>query len=90
MKVLQVVKTNRGAAWAYNQAIELTKMGVDIVTIIPDYNLGYAKEYKNSGLRIIKGDWSLPLLRPWNIIKKIKEINQIISEEKPDLIHLHL
>ena len=43
MKVIQVVKTNRGATWAYNQAKYLHNMGVDIVTVLPDDVNGYAK-----------------------------------------------
>lgn len=89
MKVIQVVKTNRGATWAYNQAQYLHNMGVDIVTVLPDDVNGYAKIYKENGLRIIKGDWSLPITRPWHVTKKIKEINNVIENEKPDLIHLH-
>ena len=89
MKVIQVVKTNRGATWAYNQAKYLHNMGVDIVTVLPDDVNGYAKICKENGLRIIKGDWSLPITRPWHVTKKIKEINNVIENEKPDLIHLH-
>lgn len=89
MKVIQVVKTNRGATWAYNQAKYLHNMGVDIVTVLPDDVNGYAKIYKENGLGIIKGDWSLPITRPWHVTKKIKEINNVIENEKPDLIHLH-
>ena len=89
MKVIQVVKTNRGATWAYNQAKCLQNMGIDIVTVLPDDISGYAKLYKENGLRIIKGEWSLPISKPWSIMKKTKEIKSVIKKEKPDLIHLH-
>lgn len=89
MKVIQIVKTNRGATWAYNQAKCLQNMGVDIVTVLPDDVSGYAKLYKESGMRVIKGDWSLPISRPWKIFNRIKEIQEVIKNEKPDLLHLH-
>ena len=89
MKVIQVVKTNRGATWAYNQANNLHEMGIDIVTVLPDDISGYAELYKKSGMRVIVGDWSLPVRKPWQIFSRIKEIKQIIEKEKPDIIHLH-
>lgn len=89
MKVIQVIKTNRGATWAYNQAKCLQNKGIDIVTVLPDDESGYAKLYKENGLKIIKGEWSLPVTKPWRVKKKIKEINSVIKNEKPDLIHLH-
>ena len=53
MKVIQVVKTNRGATWAYNQERCLQNMGIDIVTVLPDDGGWYAKLYNENGLRII-------------------------------------
>lgn len=35
MKVLQIVKTNVGATWAFSQAKWLFDQGVDITTVIP-------------------------------------------------------
>ena len=89
MKVIQVVKTNRGATWAFNQAKCLHDLGVDIITILPDDTSGYAKLYKENGMRIIAGDWSLPISRPWNIFRRSKMIRKVLNEEKPNLLHLH-
>lgn len=89
MKILQVVKTNRGATWAFNQAKALKDNGVEIVTVLPDIESGYALKYKENGLKVIKGDWQLPVTKPWKIFKKKIEINNVIEKEKPDLIHLH-
>lgn len=61
-------------------------MGIDIVTLLPDDVSGYAKLYKENGLRIIKGEWSLPITKPWHVKKKIKEINSVIKNEKEDYI----
>ncbi|HIB1872564.1 TPA: glycosyltransferase family 4 protein [Enterococcus faecium] len=89
MKVIQVVKTNRGATWAYNQAKCLHSKGVDIVTVLPNDTSGHANLYKENGMRIITADWSLPISKPWRIIKRIKQIKKVVSDEKPDLLHLH-
>ena len=89
MKVLQVVKTNRGATWAYNQAKWLTDNGVEIITVLPDDEQGYAAKYKAAGMSVVKGDWSLPLARPWLFFRRAREIRAVVEQYKPDLIHLH-
>ena len=58
MKVLQIVKTNRGAAWAFNQAKHLKELGVEIVTVLPNVCDGNAAKYKENGMAVIAGDWS--------------------------------
>ena len=50
MRVLQVVKTNRGATWALNQAKYLKKFGVEVITVLPDSNMGNASKYKENGM----------------------------------------
>lgn len=89
MKILQVVKTNRGATWAFNQAKYLKKLGIEIITVLPSGNEGYATKYKELGMEVIEGDWSLPLTKPWNFFSKRKEINEIVKKVSPDIIHLH-
>ena len=66
MKILQVVKTNRGAVWAFNQAKHLKEMGVEIVTVLPNGSDGNAEKYKENGMVIIEGDWRLPITKPWS------------------------
>ncbi len=89
VKVLQVVKTNRGAAWAFNQATHLKKLGVETVTVLPNNRDGYATKYKENGFEIIEGNWSLPIAKPWKFFSLCKEIRQVVKQIKPDIIHLH-
>ena len=89
MKILQVVKTNRGAQWAFNQAIHAKKLGVQIVTVLPNSDDGYATKYKEHGMEVIAGDWSLPITRPWKFFARKKQIIKVINEIAPDVIHLH-
>lgn len=89
MKVLQVVKTNEGALWAFNQAQWLFDNGVDIITILPSKEGGIAEKYKTRGMCVIEGDFTLPVLRPWKLFARIKRINQKINEIQPDIIHCH-
>lgn len=69
MKILQVVKTNRGAQWAFNQAVYIKKLGVEVITVLPNADEGYAQKYKECGMKVIVGDWSLPITRPWKFLQ---------------------
>lgn len=89
MRILQVVKTNRGAAWAFNQAKHLKEMGVEIITVLPNNAEGYAEKYKESGMEIIEGDWRLPITKPWKFFSVCKQIRQTIQQVQPDILHLH-
>ena len=89
MRILQVVKTNRGAAWAFNQAKHLKEMGVEIITVLPNNTDGYAEKYKESGMEIIEGDWRLPITKPWRFFSVCKQIQQTIKQVQPDILHLH-
>lgn len=89
MKILQVVKTNRGAAWAFNQAKYLKEMGDEIITVLPNSSDGYAQKYIENNLTVIEGDWRLPITKPWKFFFACKQIKQIIKQVQPDILHLH-
>ena len=91
MKILYIVKTNRGASWAYRQVdwILRNKEGYDFTIVMPSDNGGYADRYKEIGCKVIASDFSLPIKKPWTYTKKKKTIERIIKQEKPDIIHSH-
>lgn len=89
MKILQVVKTNRGAAWALNQAKHLKELGVEIITVLPNDSEGNAAKYRESGMDVIEGDWRLPISKPWRFFSVCKQIRKTIRTVQPDILHLH-
>lgn len=89
MRVLQVVKTNRGAAWAFNQAKHLKEKGVEVITVLPNNYEGNASKYKEHNMEIIEGDWSLPIRKPWKFFSLCNQIRRTVKKVQPDLIHLH-
>lgn len=89
MRILQVVKTNRGAAWAFNQAKHLKDLGVEIITVLPNDSEGNAEKYKENGMTIIEGDWRLPITKPWRFFSVCKQIRQTVKQVQPDILHLH-
>lgn len=89
MRVMHIVKTNEGASWAFNQAKWLHDNGVEIITILPEIHGGMAEKYKISGMKVEKGDFTLPVSKPWEIIEKSKSIRELVKRVHPDLIHSH-
>ena len=89
MKILQVVKTNRGAAWALNQAKHLKELGVEIITVLPNDSEGNATKYRESGMDVIEGDWRLPISKPWRFFSVCNQIRKTIRTVQPDILHLH-
>ena len=60
MKILQVVKTNRGAAWALNQAKYLKELGVEIVTVLPNDSEGNAVKTYMAGSNNTRYEFTAP------------------------------
>ncbi len=89
MKVMNVVKTNIGAGWAFRQAKWLHEHGIEIITILPNGKGGFAEKYREAGMNVIQCDISLPLNRPWSFWKRRQEIQKLVNEISPDLIHSH-
>ncbi len=89
MRVLQIIKTNEGATWAYNQAKWLHNHGVEVITVLPNIAGGMADKYVHSGMQVIQGDFSLPLNQPWVYFRRAKSLVDLVSQLRPDLIHFH-
>lgn len=89
MKVLQIVKTNVGATWAFSQAKWLFDQGVDITTVIPVSVGGVADRYHQYGMPIIEADLSLPVKKPWKLFERARLIKDLVDKHQPDLIHCH-
>ena len=89
MKILYVIKTNRGAKWAYEQALWLFRHGLDLTVVIPEESGDYADLYRSARIKVIRADCSLPVSKPWLLSRRIRTIRQIVETEQPDLIHCH-
>lgn len=89
MKVLQVVKTDVGASWAFLQAKWLVGRGVDMVTVLPSLDGEMAEAYRQCGLKTVKGDFALPVRRPWELGARIDEVRRVVADVEPDLVHCH-
>lgn len=89
MKVLNIVKTNHGAKWAFEQARWLHENGVEVITVLPNTCEGYAKKYSENGILVVSADLSFPITKLWRIASKIRSIRKLVRETNPDIIHCH-
>ncbi len=89
MKVLQIVKTNVGANWAFEQAKWLNDSGVEVITVLPSIDGRVSEKYKLNDMKVVKGDFTLPIKKPWELISKVNDIKNLVDEINPDIIHCH-
>jgi glycosyltransferase involved in cell wall biosynthesis len=89
MKVLHIVKTAVGAAWAYEQARVVRSLGVDVVVALPSDTEGFAPRYRESGIAVVRADLDFPARRPWRLPAKLRACRELVEQVRPDLIHTH-
>jgi glycosyltransferase involved in cell wall biosynthesis len=89
MKVLHIVKTAVGAAWAYEQARVLRSLGVDVVVALPSETEGFAPRYREAGVPVVRADLDFPMRRPLHLPAKLQACRELVEQVRPDLIHTH-
>jgi len=88
MRVLHLVKTSHGAAWALRQVRELVELGVDVhVALPPDGPLLSA--YKDIGVTVHTAQLSFPVRKPWRVPAVLSQMRRLAARVRPDLIHSH-
>lgn len=88
-KVVHFVKTFDGALWAAEQVNELSKRGWEIHVVSPSLEGRYRDKWIKSGAVLHKLDCEFPVKRLWMIPLLVKNLKNLISRIKPDLIHSH-
>jgi glycosyltransferase involved in cell wall biosynthesis len=89
MKVLHVVKTSDGAGWAADQAVELSRIGVEIHVALPRGQGGTVQKWVDGGAIIHIGPTDLPVRSPWTLPTSIHWLRDLVSNIRPDIIHSH-
>lgn len=83
MKVLHLLKTSEGAAWALRLMKELVSYGIDVHVALPEGGRLYSK-YIEYGIKVHPYECSLKTLS-----KSARDLRAMVDEVKPDLIHSH-
>jgi len=89
MKVLHIVKTAVGAGWAYEQARELLRLGIEIVVALPSDTEGFAPRYRELGATVVAIDVDFPARQPWRMPSRLAACRELVAKVRPDLIHTH-
>lgn len=89
MKVLQVVKTSEGAQWAARQVAQLIRLGVEVHVALPHSSGSAIPTWHETGAVLHFVDCSLPMRNPGTTPKAIAQVQRLIREVHPDLIHSH-
>jgi len=89
MRVLHLVKTADGAAWALWQVAELVKLGVDVHVGLPKQPGQWSQGWEASGATLHFADLDVPVRRPWRLAQACGELRNLVERIRPDLIHSH-
>ncbi len=90
MKIIHLIKTTQGAAWALKQVEQLINLGCEVHVILPD-DKGLTKEYSEKGakIHIINTDFAFLIKRPALFFDTIKKFRTLLQEISPDIVHSH-
>src|ERR1039458_7682398 len=89
MRILHVVKTSDGAAWAANQAAVLVRSGIEVHVALPRAEGRTLEAWRWSGATIHIADLSLPVRHPGQLATVARNARRLVDEVQPDLIHSH-
>lgn len=83
LKVLHLLKTSEGAAWALRLMKELVKHGIEVHVALSKGGRLY-DEYSKNNIQVHPIDFSLKKLT-----QSIRQLKQIVRDLEPDIIHSH-
>jgi glycosyltransferase involved in cell wall biosynthesis len=89
MRVLHVVKTSEGAQWAARQVASLVRQGVEVHVALPSSAGAAIPAWLESGAALHFVDCGLPIREPWKMRRSISEVQRLVHEIKPEIIHSH-
>ena len=88
MRVLHLVKTSVGAAWALRQMRELVRLGVEVHAAVPAAG-PLTRRYAEVGVTVHQDNFDLPIRRPREALVRMRRLRRLVDEIRPDLIHSH-
>jgi glycosyltransferase involved in cell wall biosynthesis len=89
MRVLHVVKTSDGAAWAAAQAAMLHKEGIEVHVALPSSQGAMLGAWHDSGAILHIQDLSIPASKPWRMTEIRRRAARLVEQVAPALIHSH-
>jgi glycosyltransferase involved in cell wall biosynthesis len=89
LRVLHLVKTTTGAAWAAQQAAVLAREGVDVHVALPELTGRTMPEWERGGAHVHCAAVDFPAGAPWRLPGALARIRRLVAKVEPDIIHSH-
>jgi glycosyltransferase involved in cell wall biosynthesis len=95
MRVLQLVKTSVGAAWALRQMRELVKRGIEVHLALPFGDPSFPgdgpmiEKYRTAGVTVHDLQTDFPIRKPHRFPTVAREFRRLVDQINPDIIHSH-
>lgn len=84
MRVLHLIKTADGAAWAYRQIKVLREKGAEVAVCLPEGKM--SELYRKEGFKVYPFTFSLHPLKVFGLFSAFRKI---LKDFAPDLVHSH-
>lgn len=88
MKILHLLKTTDGAAWAVKLLRELVGHGVEVHVALPNLE-GKASQYSDNGCHVHCLDIDVGIKKAFSNFALVKGLRKLILDVKPDIVHSH-
>lgn len=88
MRVMHLVKTTRGAAWAVKQVRELVSLGIDVHVVVPDDG-PRRSEYERVGATCHELVLDLPEVVRGRRPQVLRAFRRMVGDVQPDILHSH-
>jgi len=89
VRVLHLIKTTHGAAWALRQLAVLRALGIDVIVALPSTTGGLAPRYADLGAEVVAADLDFNTREPWRLAAALRRCRALVDHVRPDLIHSH-
>lgn len=89
MKVLHLLKTNTGAAWAFRLISRLSDYRVESTVVMPSATDGYADRYKSIGVKVVPATVDIASIAPWALPGVCRTLREVVEKEPYDIVHSH-
>jgi len=88
MRVLHLLKTSIGAAWALRQMKQLVNLGLEVHVALPSGG-ALIPAYKAVGIVVHYCNADFTVKKPWLWPEKFKKLRDLVANVCPDIIHSH-
>src|ERR1017187_3848881 len=89
MRILHIVKTSGGAAWAALEAAELARLGVEVHVAVPAAEGSSMRLWEEAAAKIHIAPVDFPRAGPWRLPSVCSRARAIVASVNPDVIHTH-